>query len=85
MPYPPPDWAPVGKFPHHLGHGVGLQPHEYPHLNPKWDDVLLEGETFTAEPGLYGPQLNGGIRLENLYHVTATGVENLIAAPLELC
>ena len=21
-------------LPHHLGHGVGLQPHEYPHLNP---------------------------------------------------
>ena len=28
-------------MPHHLGHGVGLQPHEYPHLNPKWDDVLM--------------------------------------------
>jgi Xaa-Pro aminopeptidase len=76
--------APVGKFPHHLGHGVGLQPHEYPHLNPKWDDTLMEGETFTAEPGLYGPHLNSGIRLENLYLVTATGVENLITAPLEL-
>ena len=72
------------KFPHHLGHGVGLQPHEYPHLNPKWDDVLLEGEVFTAEPGLYAPPLKGGIRLENMYLVTATGVENLIRSPLEL-
>jgi Xaa-Pro dipeptidase len=76
--------VPVGKFPHHLGHGVGLQPHEYPHLNPKWDDVLMEGEIFTAEPGLYSPAINGGIRLENIYHVTANGVENLISAPLEL-
>jgi Xaa-Pro aminopeptidase len=76
--------AAAGKFPHHLGHGVGLQPHEYPHLNPKWDDTLMEGETFTAEPGLYGPHLNGGIRLENLYLVRADGVENLISAPLEL-
>ena len=74
----------VGNFPHHLGHGVGLQPHEYPHLNPKWDDVLMEDEIFTAEPGLYGPQLNGGIRLENIYRVTADGVENLIDVPLEL-
>ncbi|HWB53954.1 MAG TPA: Xaa-Pro peptidase family protein, partial [Tepidisphaeraceae bacterium] len=32
---------------HHLGHGVGLQPHEFPHLNSKWDDVLIEGEVFT--------------------------------------
>jgi Xaa-Pro aminopeptidase len=75
---------PAGKFPHHLGQGVGLQPHEYPHLNPKWDDVLMEGEMFTAEPGLYSPAINGGIRLENLYHVTADGVENFISAPLEM-
>jgi Xaa-Pro aminopeptidase len=69
---------------HHLGHGVGLQPHEYPHLNAKWDDVLLEGEVFTAEPGQYGPELNAGIRLENQYLVTRTGVVNLVDVPLEL-
>jgi Xaa-Pro aminopeptidase len=69
---------------HHLGHGIGLQPHEYPHLNPKWDDTLLEGEVFTAEPGLYGPHLNGGIRLENDYLVTASGVRNLVNFPLAL-
>jgi Xaa-Pro dipeptidase len=64
-------------FPHHLGHGVGLQPHEFPHLNPKWDDGLLEGEIFTAEPGLYGEELGGGMRIENQYRVTSDGVENL--------
>lgn len=69
---------------HHLGHGVGLQPHEYPHLNPNWDDVLMEGDVFTAEPGLYGPELNAGIRLENQYLVTTDGVENMTAFPLEL-
>jgi Xaa-Pro aminopeptidase len=72
------------KFGHHLGHGVGLQPHEFPHLNPKWDDVLLEGEIFTAEPGLYGPQLRGGLRIENEYVVTKTGVRNLLDTPTEL-
>ncbi|HEY1686708.1 MAG TPA: Xaa-Pro peptidase family protein [Tepidisphaeraceae bacterium] len=69
---------------HHLGHGVGLQPHEYPHLNPKWDDVLLEGEVFTAEPGLYGPELRDGIRIEQNYLVTANGVESLLDFPIEL-
>jgi Xaa-Pro dipeptidase len=69
---------------HHLGHGVGLQPHEYPHLNLKWDDTLIEGEVFTAEPGLYGKEINGGIRLENQYLVTANGVTNLLDFPLEL-
>lgn len=71
-------------MPHHLGHGVGLQPHEYPHLNPRWDDTLIEGEIFTAEPGLYGAALAGGIRLENEYLVTKDGVENLLDSPLEL-
>ena len=69
---------------HHLGHGVGLQPHEYPHLNPKWDDTLLEGEVFTAEPGAYGAHLGGGMRLENEYLVTADGVENLMSHRLDL-
>jgi len=69
---------------HHLGHGVGLQPHEYPHLNPRWDDTLIEGEVFTAEPGLYGAALAGGIRLENEYLVTKDAVENLLDSPLEL-
>jgi Xaa-Pro aminopeptidase len=71
-------------LPHHLGHGVGLQPHEYPHLNPKWDDTLIEGEIFTAEPGQYAPDLAAGIRLENQYLVTGSGVECLVHAPLEL-
>jgi Xaa-Pro dipeptidase len=69
---------------HHLGHGVGLQPHEYPHLNPKWDDVLMDGDVFTAEPGQYGPAIAGGIRLENQYLVTTEGVENMVASPLAL-
>ena len=69
---------------HHLGHGIGLQPHEYPHLNPMWDDTLLEGEVFTAEPGVYGPELKGGIRLENDYVVTKDGVRNLLNSPLGL-
>lgn len=71
-------------MPHHLGHGVGLQAHEYPHLNPKWDDTLQEGEVFTAEPGLYGPELAGGIRIENAYLVTKSGVERMFEFPMEL-
>ena len=71
-------------LPHHLGHGVGLQPHEFPHLNPRWDDTLLEGEVFTAEPGLYATELAGGIRIENNYLVTSSGVESLLDYPMEL-
>jgi Xaa-Pro aminopeptidase len=75
---------PRAKFGHHLGHGVGLQPHEFPHLNPRWDDVLMEGEVFTAEPGLYSAELRGGLRMENEYVVTKHGVRNLLDTPVEL-
>ncbi len=73
------------QIPHHLGHGVGLQPHEYPHLNPSWDDTLIEGEIFTVEPGLYSPEINGGMRIENQYLVIKDGVENLVNVPMGLC
>ena len=73
-----------GSFCHHLGHGFGLFPHEAPHLNPNWDDTFEEADVFTAEPGLYGPELKAGIRLEQNYRVTADGVERLTSFPLEL-
>src|SRR6478609_6245211 len=57
--------APVGVFNHHLGHGIGLFPHETPHLNPNWNDTFEVGDVFTCEPGLYGPILKAGMRLEN--------------------
>ncbi len=78
------DQSPHGKFPHHLGHGIGLFPHEGPHLNPNWDDVFEVGDVFTAEPGLYAPELRAGMRIENDYLVTETGVELLSDFPLEL-
>jgi len=71
-------------FNHHLGHGVGLAPHEGPHLNPHWDDHFAEGDFFTVEPGLYHDELHHGIRLEQNYLVTADGVQLLTDSPLEL-
>ena len=76
--------APCGKFFHHLGHGIGLFPHEAPHLNSEWDDTFQAGEVFTVEPGLYAEELRAGLRLENDYLVTETGVELLSNFPLGL-
>ena len=70
-------------FNHHLGHGVGLAPHEGPHLNPNWDDSFEVGDNFTVEPGLYHEDLRHGLRLEHNYVVTETGVELLTDWPLE--
>jgi Xaa-Pro aminopeptidase len=77
------EYSPDAFF-HHLGHGFGLFPHEAPHLNPNWDDVFEEGDTFTAEPGLYTETLKAGIRLEQNYLVTADGVERLTNFSLDL-
>lgn len=73
-------WA----FNHHLGHGVGLAPHEGPHLNPRWEDTLAEGDFIAVEPGLYHEDLRAGVRLEQNYLVTANGVKLLSDWPLGL-
>jgi Xaa-Pro dipeptidase len=73
-----------GCFTHHLGHGIGLYPHEAPHLNPAWDDTFEEGDVFTAEPGLYHESLRAGLRVEEDYLVTAAGIEKLTSTPTHL-
>jgi Xaa-Pro aminopeptidase len=73
-----------GSFPHHLGHGMGLAPHEPPYLNPNWDDRFQEGEVFTVEPGLYAPHLKCGLRIEQNYLVTSSGIELLSDFPADL-
>jgi len=72
------------SFNHHLGHGVGLAPHEGPHLNPRWDDVLAEGDFIAVEPGVYSESLRAGVRLEQNYYITAPGAQLMTDWPLGL-
>lgn len=72
------------SFFHHAGHGIGLDAHEVPRLNPSWDDTLEEGDVVAFEPGLYGDDLCAGIRLENNYLITADGFRQLSHFPLDL-
>jgi Xaa-Pro dipeptidase len=74
------------QMPHGLGHGIGLQEHEYPILRsragssdnrPEW--ILETGMIFTIEPGLYDPVL-GGCRLENDILITKNGYDILTTA-----
>ena len=64
------------KMPHTLGHGIGLEIHEFPRVSPKQaDDVLFKpGMIVTLEPGLYDAEL-GGVRLENDILINETGNE----------
>lgn len=69
---------------HHAGHALGLRAHEQPDLNPDRGGILEPGCVFTVEPGAYPPEARGGVRLENVYLITETGVENLSPYPFEL-
>lgn len=62
-------------FTHSTGHGVGLEVHERPSLSEA-GEVLEAGNVVTVEPGLYYQEI-GGVRLEDLVAVTATGCENI--------
>ncbi len=63
-------------FAHRLGHGIGLEGHEYPYL-VKGNKLRLEpGMTFSNEPGVY---IYGefGIRTEDCMVVTEDGARHL--------
>lgn len=51
-------------FPHSLGHGVGLEIHEYPKLSQMSDDALTDNQVVTVEPGVYFPS-KWGMRVED--------------------
>lgn len=52
-------------FTHSLGHGVGMEVHELPHVSSRSTEVLQSGHVITIEPGIYIPGL-GGVRLEEM-------------------
>lgn len=59
-------------FTHRVGHGIGMDGHEWPYLVRGNAKLLEQGMCFSDEPGIY---LEGefGVRLEDDWYVTGTG------------
>lgn len=70
-------------FSHSLGHGIGLQTHEWPRLSQHTDDVLPAGVAVTIEPGIYLPD-RFGVRIEDLVVLRDGGCDILTASPKDL-
>jgi len=61
-------------FTHRLGHGIGLEGHEWPYLVRGSEIVLEPGMTFSDEPGIY-QYGKFGVRLEDIMAITESGAE----------
>jgi Xaa-Pro aminopeptidase len=70
-------------FRHRLGHAIGKDVHESPYLDVVDDTPLATGMTFTIEPSVF---ITGefGVRVEDVYVVTANGGVRLNKASNEL-
>jgi len=70
-------------FTHRLGHGLGIDVHEFPSIHGENTMTMEKGMVFTLEPGIYVPG-KVGVRIEDDVAVTADGYEVLTKYPKEL-
>jgi len=78
-----PDWPAYKKyFMHGTSHHMGLDTHDYGILT----EPMQAGMVFTVEPGIYIPEENLGIRLEDDYVIQETGepINLMKDIPLEI-
>ncbi|WP_286264442.1 M24 family metallopeptidase [Thalassotalea atypica] len=66
-----------------LGHGLGLDLHEFPIMGAGCDLTIYKGSVITIEPGIYIPNW-GGIRIEDDVVLTDNGLSILNKAPKAL-
>ena len=68
---------------HKLGHGLGLDVHEAPHIMEDNHQEMEPGFVITIEPGLYKAD-EIGVRIEDDVAITSGGAKSLTSFPREL-
>ena len=68
---------------HHVGHSIGLEPHEAPFLDRGEEAILEPGMVFTVEPGVYYSDL-GGFRHSDTVVITDDGCRMMTDYPRKL-
>lgn len=67
-------------FAHGLGHGIGLEVHEWPRVSHSVEETLPPGACVTIEPGVYVPEEEFGVRIEDIVVLEPGGCRNLTRA-----
>ena len=70
-------------FTHSLGHGIGINIHEYPTLGPRSEHILEENMVFSIEPGVYF-EGKFGIRIEDSACMAGGLAESFMRSAKEL-
>lgn len=71
-------------FTHRTGHSIGLEVHEAGDVSAVNQAIIQPGQCFSVEPGIYIPEENIGVRIEDLVLITEDGCEVLNSYPKEL-
>lgn len=71
-------------FTHRTGHSIGIEDHEWGDVSSVNTDVILPGQCFSVEPGIYLPEEHFGVRIEDLVLITENGCRVLNDVSREL-
>jgi len=71
-------------FTHRTGHSIGIEDHEPGDVSLANDAPIEPGMCFSVEPGIYIPEENIGVRIEDLVLITEDGCRVLNEFPKEL-
>ena len=71
-------------FTHRTGHSAGIEDHEVGDVSSVNEEIIEVGQCFSVEPGIYIPEENIGVRVEDLVLIMEDGCTVLNHYPKDL-